>query len=66
MYHSNQPDLTGFSEWLDEFTSTAPFQKLAGEYIDIHRRLLNEHDAETRHFLVSRARQIRGSKPAQE
>lgn len=60
-YNLKQENLSGFSEWLDEFTKTERFISLAAKYIDIQKRLKNEKDMETREYLVMHAYQLKNT-----
>ena len=60
-YTPKQENLSGFAEWLDEFTKTERFISLAAKYIDIQKRLKNEKDMETRHYLVMHADQLKNT-----
>ena len=57
-YLSDQPNLTDFSDWLDNFTKTEKFVATSQKFIDIYRRLKTETDRETRHYLIRQARQL--------
>jgi len=57
-YSSGQSELTDFSEWLDNLTSTEDFKNRCDRYIDIHKRLKTEDDKETRLYLIMQARQL--------
>lgn len=57
-YSHDQPDLTDFSNWLDQFTKTEKFVAASQKFIVIYKRLKTEHDTETRHYLIKQARQL--------
>jgi hypothetical protein len=54
-YSAKQPEFADFSEWLNNLISTEDFKSRCGKYIDIHKRLMNETDSETRHYLIMQA-----------
>ena len=53
-YSSNDPELTGFSIWLECFIEGERFSRFADEVIEIDRRLKTEPRGKTRSELVSR------------
>ena len=57
-YSDKQDSLADFAAWLDKLTQTERFRRLSEEYIAIHRRLKNESDTETRHYLCRQAAQL--------
>ena len=57
-YSSKQENLCDFAAWLDKLTQAERFRRLSEKYIDIHRRLKNESDTETRHYLCRQAAQL--------
>ena len=54
-YSHQQENLVDFSEWLKGYLKTEKFTELCSKYIDIHKRLLNENDVETRGYLFNQA-----------
>jgi len=52
-----QDSLADFAAWLGKLTQTERFRRLSEEYIAIHRRLKDESDTETRHYLCRQAAQ---------
>ena len=54
-YSYNQENLSDFAECLDKLTQTEKFIALTNKYIEIHKRLKNEHDFETRRYLGKQA-----------
>jgi len=54
-YSHEQAELKDFSVWLMQFTESDKFILPSNKYIDIHKRLLIEHDYEIRHDLVEQA-----------
>ena len=40
IYKSDQPDLTDFSDWLDDFISSDLFQKTTNEYLEISKTII--------------------------
>lgn len=54
-YSYDQENLSDFAEWLDKLTQTEKFIALTSKYIEIHKRLKNEHDYETRRYLGKQA-----------
>ncbi len=57
-YNSQQDNLTDFSAWLENFIATEKFILLSNKYLDIQKRLENEHDTETREYLIQYAYQL--------
>ncbi|MFU8844692.1 MAG: tetratricopeptide repeat protein [Bacteroidales bacterium] len=57
-YSYKQANLSDFAKWLDKLTQTKKFIALTSKYIEIHKRLKNEHDFETRGFLGKQANQL--------
>ncbi len=57
-YAFDQPYLSDFADWLDNFTRTERFVTASQKYIDISKRLKTEHDINTRQFLVSEEQQL--------
>ena len=57
-YSSKQDDLADFAAWLEKFPQTERFRRLSEKYIDIHRRLKDESDTETRRYLGRQAAQL--------
>ena len=57
-YSSKQDGLADFAAWLDRLIHTETFRRLSEKYIDIHRRLKDESDTETRHYLGRQADQL--------
>lgn len=57
-YSSKQPELAGFSAWLDKLTLSGDFKSRCDQYIDIQKRLKTVTDRATRHYLIMQARQL--------
>ncbi len=57
-YSKHQENLLDFSAWLDNLLQTEKFKDLAVRYIEIKKRLKNEHDYETRSSLVNQSDQL--------
>ena len=58
IYSANQLELSEFTHWLSEFEGTEKFKSISKRYIDAQIRLMDEHDPETRHYLVRIDRQL--------
>jgi len=54
-YTQKQENLVDFSEWLTGYIKSGKFTELCSKYIDIHKRLMNENDVETRGYLFQQA-----------
>lgn len=57
-YTSSQPEISDFSAWLEQLTSTEKFKTIRQKYIDIQIRLKTEEDRETRSYLLLHANQL--------
>jgi len=57
-YSHHQDILSDFAEWLDNYTQTEKFIVSSNKYLEILKRLKNEHDLETRSYLVKQAYQL--------
>lgn len=57
-YYHKQENLSDFAEWLEKLTQTEKFIHVSNKYIEIHKRLKNEHDFEIRSYLVSQAEEL--------
>lgn len=57
-YTYKQDNLSDFSGWLDKLTKSEKFIALTNKYIAINLKLKNEHDFETRSYLVKQADQL--------
>lgn len=57
-YSDKQDNLSDFSKWLDGFIASEKFITLSNKYLDIQKRLKNEQDTVTRHYLVERERRL--------
>jgi hypothetical protein len=60
-YSSEQVGLIDFTEWLKQFEKSERFQMIKEKYIEINKRLLNEHDYEMRSYLLSQLNQCKHS-----
>ncbi len=54
-YSHKQDNLTDFAEWMERLTKTEKFITLTNKYIEIYKRLKNEHNFETRRYLINQA-----------
>jgi hypothetical protein len=54
-YTQKQENLVDISEWLTGYIKSEKFTELCSKYIDIHKRLMNENDVETRGYLFQQA-----------
>lgn len=57
-YSHSQDNLADFAEWLDKLLQTEKFIQLTSKFIEIYQRLKNEHDYETRSYLLNQANQL--------
>jgi hypothetical protein len=60
-YSKNQPELTYFADWLNQFLASDEFYKVAEEFIKIQKRLLEEPVGEIRTALVKSQRKLMDS-----
>ncbi len=57
-YRSDDPGLTDFSDWLDDWMNTPQFMETRDKYIALHMKLRHEKDQETRRYLLAQIRQL--------
>lgn len=57
-YSAKQSDFDDFSEWLEKLISTEKFIRVSKAFLDIQKRLKDEHDVEIRRQLIQEKKHL--------